>query len=145
MAEASTDASAAGYRKPLPDPSPASRPFWEGTKLHELRIQRCPQCRRHIFYPRSLCPFCLSEKLEWVTASGRGNVHSYTVVRRAPSPAFQEDVPYVLAIVALEEGPRLTTNIVNCSPHDVRVEMPVQATYDDVTANMTLLKFEPLA
>lgn len=131
------------YSKPLPKPSPVSQPFWEGTKAHELRLQRCRDCGQHIFYPRSLCPFCLSENLEWVTASGRGKVYSYTVVRRAANPAFQRDVPYVLAIVELEEGPRLTTNIVGCDPEEVRVEMPVRARYEDVTPEITLLKFEP--
>lgn len=132
------------YRKPLPQPSETSRPFWEGTKAHELRLQRCRDCGKRIFYPRSICPFCLSERLEWVTASGKGKVYSYTVVRRAVHPAFQADVPYVLAIVELDEGPRLTTNIVGVEPEEVRVDMPVRAAYDDVTPDVSLLKFEPL-
>ena len=130
--------------RPLPRPSPVSQPFWEGTKARELRLHRCRDCGRHIFYPRSLCPFCLSESLDWTLAGGRGKVYSYTVVRRAAHPAFRDDVPYVLAIVELEEGPRLTTNIVNCGLEDVRVDMPVTATYDDITPEVTLLKFEPL-
>lgn len=132
------------YRKPLPQPGETSRPFWAGTQAHELRLQRCRDCGKHIFYPRPICPFCLSEHLEWVTASGKGKVYSYTVVRRALHPAFKDDVPYVLAIVELDEGPRLTTNIVGARPEDVRVDMPVRATYDDVTPDVTLLKFEPL-
>jgi uncharacterized OB-fold protein len=133
-----------GYRKPLPEPSESTRPFWEGTRAHELRLQRCRDCRKHIFYPRLVCPFCLSDNLDWVTASGKGKVYSYTVVRRAMHPAFREDVPYVLAIVQLEEGPRITTNIVGVPPQEVRVDMPVRAAYDDVTPDLTLLKFEPL-
>lgn len=132
------------YGKPLPQPNEITRPFWEGTHAHELRLQRCRDCGKHIFYPRSLCPFCLSEHLEWVTASGKGKVYSYTVVRRALHPGFKDDVPYVLAIVELDEGPRLTTNLVGVSPDDIRVDMPVQAAYDDVTPDVTLLKFEPL-
>ncbi len=132
------------YRKPLPEPNETTRPFWEGTRAHQLRLQRCRDCRKHIFYPRAVCPFCLSEHLEWVTASGRARVYSYTVVRRAMHPGFREDVPYVLAIVELEEGPRLTTNIVGVAPEEVRVDMPVRAAYDDVTPDLTLLKFEPL-
>ena len=132
------------YRKPLPQPNEASRLFWEGTRAHKLRLQRCRDCGKYIFYPRVICPFCLSEHLDWVTASGKGRVYSYTVVRRAMHPAFQEDVPYVLAIVELDEGPRLTTNIVGVTPEEMRVDMPVQATYDDVTPDVTLLKFEPL-
>jgi hypothetical protein len=132
------------YRKPLPQPSETSRPFWQGTQARELRLQQCRDCGKRIFYPRAICPFCLSEHLDWVVATGKGKVYSYTVVRRAMHPAFQEDVPYVLAIVELDEGPRLTTNIVGVEPEDVRVDMPVQAAYDDVTSDITLLNFEPL-
>ena len=132
------------YGKPLPQPSETTRPFWEGTRAHELRLQRCRDCGKHIFYPRAVCPFCLSERLDWVTASGEGKVYSYTVVRRAAHPGFRDDVPYVLAIVELHEGPRLTTNIVGVPPEGVRVDMPVCAAYDDVTPEVTLLKFEPL-
>lgn len=132
------------YRKPLPEPSDTSRPFWEGARAHELRLQRCHDCGKHIFYPREICPFCLSERLDWIVASGKGKVYSYTVVRRAMHPAFKEDVPYVLAIVELDEGPRLSTNIIGADPERVRVDMPVRAAYDDVTPEVTLLKFEPL-
>ena len=131
------------YRKPLPLPNETSHPFWEGTRAHELRLQRCRHCGKHIFYPRAVCPFCLSDRLEWVTASGQGRIYSYTVVRRAMHPAFQEDLPYVLAIVELDEGPRLTTNIVATAPEEVRVDMRVRAAYHDVTPDITLLKFEP--
>lgn len=132
------------YRKPLPQPNENSRPFWEGTRAHELRLQRCRQCGKHIFYPRAVCPSCLSERLEWVTAGGEGKIYSYTVVRRAMHPAFQDDVPYVLAIVELDEGPRLTTNIVAAALDEVRVDMRVRAAYDDVTPEITLLKFAPV-
>ena len=132
------------YRKPLPQPKENSRPFWEGTRAHELRLQRCRHCGKHIFYPRAACPFCLSERLEWVTAGGQGKIYSYTVVRRAMHPAFQDDVPYVLAIVELDEGPRLTTNIVAAALDEVRVDMRVRAAYDDVTPEITLLKFAPV-
>ncbi|MDO8614838.1 MAG: OB-fold domain-containing protein [Dehalococcoidia bacterium] len=131
------------YRKPIPAPSAVSRPFWEGLRAREVRLPRCLECRRYVFYPRRLCPFCLCERLEWVRASGRGTVYSYTVVRRAMNPAFQEDVPYLFAIVELEEGVRVTANIVRCRPEDARVDMPVKASYHDITAEITLLKFQP--
>ena len=137
-----TDAPAQ-YQKPLPEPSAISAPFWEGLRAGELNLQRCLECERHVFYPRSVCPHCLSNRLEWTAASGRGRVYSYTVVRRAMNPAFAADVPYVFAIVELDEGPRMTTNIVNCGSDEVRVDMPVKATYDNVTPEMALLKFEP--
>jgi uncharacterized OB-fold protein len=78
-----------------------------------------------------------------VAVSGGGKVYSFTIVRRAMNPAFAEDVPYVYAIVELDEGPRLMTNIVGCAPEDVRVDMPVKAVYDRVTSEITLLKFQP--
>lgn len=133
----------AGVQKPLPEPSPLSEPFWRGLREREVRVQRCAECGRYVFYPRALCPHCLSERLDWVRASGRGRVYSYTVVRRAMHPAFQPEVPYVFAIIELEEGVRLASNVVNCRPEDVRVDMRVKAVYDDVTSEITLLKFEP--
>jgi uncharacterized OB-fold protein len=131
------------YAKPLPRPTAVSREFWAAARRHELRVQRCRACGQHIFYPRVFCPACLSDGLEWVNVSGRGRVYSFTVVRRAMHPAFRPDVPYVLAIVELEEGPRLTTNIVGCDPLDVRVDMPVEVVFDDVTPEVTLVKFRP--
>jgi hypothetical protein len=131
------------YRKPLPVPSDISRPFWDGLRAGVLCIQRCRDCGRHVFYPRSLCPYCLSEALDWVTASGRGKLYSYTIVRRAMHPAFQQDVPYVYAIVELEEGPRVTANVLNCPLEALRVDMALKAFYDSVTPEVTLLKFEP--
>jgi hypothetical protein len=131
------------YRKPLPRPSPLTRPFWDGLAEGVLRVQRCATCRAHVFYPRAHCPACLSPDLTWVEASGRGRVYSFTIVRRAMNPAFAQDVPYVYAIVELDEGPRLMTNVVGCPPDAVRVDMPVKAVYDKVTPEHTLLKFEP--
>jgi uncharacterized protein len=131
------------YEKPLPVPSEVSAPYWEGLALGELRLQRCGDCGRYVFYPRSVCPHCLGERLEWVPTSGRGRVYSHTIVRRAMNPAFAAEVPYVFAIVELDEGPRVTTNIVGCAPEEVRVDMPVKAAYDSVTSELALLKFEP--
>ena len=131
------------YLKPLPEPSVISAPFWDGLRVGELRLQRCAECKRFILYPRSVCPHCLSDRLEWTAATGRGRLYSYTIVRRAMNPAFAAEVPYVFAIVELEEGPRVTTNIVNCVSDEVRVDMPVRATYDNVTPEIALLKFEP--
>lgn len=131
------------YAKPLPRATAVSQEFWQAARRHELRLQRCRQCDEHIFYPRVVCPKCLSDGLEWVAVSGRGKVYSFTVVRRAMHPAFRADVPYVYGIVELEEGPRLTTNIVGCRPEDVRVDMAVEVVFDDVTPEVTLVKFRP--
>ncbi|HTT75586.1 MAG TPA: OB-fold domain-containing protein, partial [Candidatus Binataceae bacterium] len=99
------------YRKPLPKPSPASRPFWDAARRHELRVQHCAACNQYIYYPRDRCPHCMADKLEWRKVSGHGKVYSYTVVRRASTRSFA-DSPYVLAIVELAEGPHMTTNVV---------------------------------
>jgi uncharacterized OB-fold protein len=121
----------------------ASLPFWAAAKRHELQIQCCGSCGAHIFYPREVCPECLSSDLQWIKVSGKGTVYSYTIAQAPTHPAFAEEVPYVIAIVELAEGPHLTTNITGCKPDEVRVGMPVVATFDDVTPEMTLVKFCP--
>jgi uncharacterized protein len=129
------------YIKPLPKPTPTSRPFWDAAKRHELMLQRCGGCNAFIYYPRDRCPRCLSDSLEWRRASGRGKVYSYTVVRRASTRSFS-DKPYVLAIVELDEGVRMTTNI-ETTPESVKIGMPVTVYFDDVTPEHTLVKFKP--
>ena len=131
------------YRKPLPRPSAVSLPFWQAAKRHELHIQRCGSCGAYVFYPREVCAECLSSDLTWVKVSGRGTVYSYTIAQAPTHPAFAEDVPYIVAIVELTEGPHITTNITGCTPDAVRIGMPVIATFDDVTPDMTLVKFRP--
>jgi uncharacterized OB-fold protein len=128
------------YHKPLPKPTPTSRPFWDAARRHELSLQRCGACHKFIYYPRERCPHCFSDKLGWERASGRGKVYSYTVVRRSSSRAF--DQPYVLAIVELDEGVRMTTDI-EAPPESVKVGMPVAVYFDDVTPERTLVKFKP--
>lgn len=129
--------------KPLPRPTPASEPFWQAAKRHELHLQRCGSCGAYLFYPREVCAECLSSELSWVQVSGQGTVYSYTIAQAPTHPAFADDVPYIVAIVELAEGPRITTNIVDCELGAVHVGMPVVATYDDVTPEMTLVKFRP--
>lgn len=128
----------------LPSPSALTRPFWEGARRGELRVQACSACSRHVFYPRFTCPYCGSVDLRWVTASGRGSVYTYTIARRPTHPAFADRVPCVIAIVELEEGPRMTTNIVQCDPESVYIGMPVRATFEEATDEITLVYFAPL-
>ncbi len=129
------------YTKPLPRPTATSRPFWDAAKRHELMLQRCRVCNRFIYYPRDRCPNCLSDRLEWQKVSGRGTLYSYTIVRRAATRSFA-DKPYVLAIVELDEGPRMTTNLEAPVDH-IKIGMPVVAYFDDVTPDHTLVKFRP--
>ena len=134
------------YKKPLPraeDPG-LSEPFWDAAKRHELVIPRCTKCNRYFWYPRQECPFCLQRDWQWEPVSGKGRLHTYTVVRQPQNPAFTADVPYAFAIVQLDEGVRIVSNIVGCKiPDDLQVDMPLVATFDDVTSDWTLVKFKP--
>jgi uncharacterized OB-fold protein len=130
--------------KPRPVPTPETGPYWDGLKRHELRIQRCLDCNQAYFYPRPFCPRCFSWNVEWITASGRARLHTFEVVHRAP-PAFAADAPYVLAVVELEEGPRMMTNLVGVAPNPAQLplDMPLEISYEDVADQVTLPKFRP--
>ena len=132
------------YTKPLPQPTPFSKPFWDGAKRHELLIQKCKECQKYVFYPKVICPFCLSDTLEWVKATGRGKIYSYMVVYSYQPQAFAEDVPYVVAIIDLQEGVRMMSNIVECPPDKVQCDMDVEVVFDEVTPEVTLPKFRPI-
>ncbi|MGI8926632.1 MAG: Zn-ribbon domain-containing OB-fold protein [Tepidiformaceae bacterium] len=127
----------------MPEPTPTSQPFWDAARQHRLLIQRSKKTGQHVFYPRSVSPFGPDDELQWIEASGRATVYSYTVARRPTAPQWGDEVPYVIAIVELEEGPHMTTNIVGCDPEAVFVGMPVVVEYDDVTPEVTLVKFRP--
>ncbi len=131
------------YNKPLPVPSPVTEEFWRAARRHELVLQRCRACERYIHYPRALCPYCLSDDLRWTLVSGRGSVYSFTVARRPTASVFADWVPYVIAVVELVQGLRMTTNIVGCAPEDVRIGMAVEVAFEDVTEEVTLVKFRP--
>ncbi len=133
------------YRKPLPRIDEESRAYWEALARHELYFQRCRDCGTKRFYPRALCTSCLSSATEWVRASGRGTVYSFTVTHQNQAPGFREELPYVLAIVALDEGVRMMTNVIGCAPDAVRVGMEVEVVFEDVTAEITLAKFRPVS
>ena len=133
------------YRKPLPRIDEESRGFWEALARHELYFQRCRSCGTKRLYPRAVCPVCLSSHTECVPACGRGTVYTFTVTHQNQSPGFREELPYVLAIVELEEGVRLMTNVVGCAPDAVRIGMPVEVVFDDATPEVTLAKFRPVS
>jgi uncharacterized OB-fold protein len=135
----------ADYKKPLPNPAhwPASQPFWEAAKRHELVMPRCRRCNKLFFYPRENCPICLESDIEWQKVSGLGRLHSFTVIHQPANAAFQDDVPYVYAMVQLDEGPRMISNLVECAPQDAQVDMRLQAVFDDITPDWTLVKFRP--
>lgn len=128
--------------RPLPVPDHESAEFWGRVAAHALALQRCLACRAFRFYPRALCPECLSDRAEWVPVSGRGTVYSFTVCYRPASEAFAAATPYIVALVDLAEGVRLLTNLVGCAPAEARVGMPVALGYDDADG-VTLYNVSP--
>jgi uncharacterized OB-fold protein len=133
----------AGY--PLPQPSPESEPFWEACRREELQLQRCTACGAFRFPPAGLCPECWGREAAWVRLSGRARVHSFVVYRRAYRPVFQERIPYVVAVVELEEGPRFLTQLVEVDPADVQVGEPVEVVFVPTAEGFRLPYFRPSA
>jgi hypothetical protein len=129
--------------KPLPKPNPTTQPFWDAAKQHRLLLPRSAS-GEFFFYPRPVDPHTWREGVEWAEASGKGTIYSFTIDRRGSAPAFAADSPYVIAIVQLDEGPRMTSNIVDCPVDSVRVGMRVEAVFDDVNDEITLIKFRPV-
>ena len=133
------------YNKPLPVAQPDTDYYWEKTKQHELWLKHCNDCNNTFFYPRDICPHCFSRNTKWIQASGKGTVHTFAIVHRPPDPSFKDDVPFVVAMVDLEEGPRMPTNLVEVEPdpEKISVGMAVEVTFDDVTEDVSLPKFKP--
>jgi uncharacterized protein len=132
-------------RRRLPNPTPESQPFWDALGRHELVIQRCGSCGRFFFPPSNRCQHCWSDDVAWQPVSGRGRLFSFTVFHRAYAAELADQLPYVVGVVDLDEGPRLITNVVGCDPADVRVDMPVEVVFDDLTDEVTLHAFRPRA
>jgi uncharacterized OB-fold protein len=129
------------YSKPVPSVTPEMRPFFEGARRHELMIQKCTGCGAFRFPPRERCAECLSSESTWEKASGNGEIFSYNVMHQIYHPGFATEVPYAVVLVQLEEGPRLTSNLVGVSPHEIRIGMPVRVVFEDVADDVTLPKF----
>ncbi|HWG16184.1 MAG TPA: Zn-ribbon domain-containing OB-fold protein [Streptosporangiaceae bacterium] len=129
--------------KPVPVPTPETQPFWDGCAAGELRIQRCTDCGKPYFYPRPVCPDCGSKNVEWFTASGRATLYSY-VINHRPAPGFADDGPYAIAVVQLEEGPRMMTNIIElpATPEALVLDMPLQITFEP-RGHVSLPQFKP--
>ncbi len=132
----------ADYKKPLPIITDDNRLYWEYIRNHELRMQKCTQCGFVRFPVSILCPKCHAMDVEWVQLSGKGIIYSYVIYRIAYHPAYQNDIPYVVAIIQLEEGPRMESNIIGCKVEDVKITLPVEVVFEDVTDTVTLPKFQ---
>ncbi|MBM3942324.1 MAG: Zn-ribbon domain-containing OB-fold protein [SAR202 cluster bacterium] len=130
------------WNKPLPSIVGETRPYWEGCRQGYLLIQKCESCGEHQFYPRGICANCWAGELEWVKASGKGKVWTFTVTYQNRTPGF-DGGPYVLALVELEEGVRMFSNIVECNPRDVKIGMPVQVTFVKANDQVSVPYFKP--
>jgi acyl dehydratase/uncharacterized OB-fold protein len=129
------------WNKPLPQPTPASQPFWDGLKAHEVRLQRCEDCASWIFYPRLHCPHCASRKLAWRAVSGQGTLYTYTVARVPTLPEFSDEMPQLLAVIALDEGPHLNTTLVGVAPEALAVGQRMRPVFDERPGSVVLLRY----
>ena len=131
------------YRKPLPQPNADDRFFWEGCKRHQLLFQKCRDCG-HVRWPAAIfCPQCHSDETEVITSAGKGILYTYAVYHRAYHPGFADDIPYVTAVVALDEGPHLLSNLVGYTPDALKCDMPLLVVWEDITPDFALPKFRP--
>ena len=131
------------FPRPLPSPNALTEPYWQAAHQRELKLPRCESCAKFHFYPRSACPHCGSTALAWQAVSGKGEVYSYTVVHRAPSQGFAEQVPYVVAVVALAEGPHLMTRLVQVQAEAAHIGLRVQVEFEKQDDETTLPVFRP--
>ncbi len=125
----------------LPHPTPETAAYWEGCRQGKLLIQRCDSCGHYQFYPRLFCTECMSTPVEWIQASGRGTVISFTIVRQAISEAYAADVPYVVALIQLDEGPIMMSNVIDADPEHITIGMPVEAVFETWSEDLTVPKF----
>ncbi len=122
--------------RPVPLATELSRPFWDGCRRGVLLVQRCARCATHVFIPQDFCPTCRSTDLKWVESGGKGVIVTYTVVWRAPTPAFE--VPYVVAVVAVAEGYEMVTNIVATDRDQIRIGAGVRVVFREISPEVTL-------
>ena len=130
--------------KPVPRVTETTRPYWDGARDGKLMLQRCTGCRAVIHYPRPWCPQCWATDLEWFEASGRGNVVTFTVVHQAPFPSYTENVPYVLAVIRLAEGPQMMANVLGIEPARMRIDLAVRVVFEERSDGFRVPQFEPL-
>ena len=138
----------ATLKKPVPAITTEAKPFWDEAAQNKLVMQRCEECRAYVWTPRPACFECGSEQVEWTQLSGKGEIYSFTVIRqivgRAASKAFEPDVPYVVAWIDLEEGPRMISNVIGCPVEDVKIGMKVSVEFEQQSPEIWLPKFTPL-
>jgi uncharacterized protein len=131
----------APYRKPRPRIGPDSEPFWQACRAHRLMLPTCGNCGKSHLPPGPVCPFCFSDDIEWRQASGHGRISTWTMVHKAWFPAFKDETPYNVVQVELDEGPRLTSHIVDPGGHKIQIGQRVEVTFTDIDDELTLHGF----
>ena len=124
----------------LPIPSKISQPFWDSCKAERIQLQRCQECGIYAFYPVYICPECASRKLEWRPVTGRGTIHTFTIAAKS---TFEKEGPLVVALIELEEGAMMVSNIETQTPEALRIGAAVRVIYEKVSDDITLPLFEP--
>ena len=133
-------------QRPLPTPmTPEAKPYWDGLKDEKLMLPKCEDCGKAFFYPRIACPHCHSRNVGWTQASGKGKLYSFEIAYRSLNPAFKIEPPYVLAMIELEEGPRMMSNLINveATPEALKIDMPVEVVFEKQNDDVTIPLFQP--
>ncbi len=134
---------ASDQAKPVPKPTPETLPFWQGCAQQELRLQHCLKCQHVQYPPRKLCSGCFAPEVEWRTASGKGNIRSWSLVYSPGAPGFQAEVPFLSVMVVLAEGPTMLSVLRNCEPDAVDFDMPVRVIFEQRSSDIWIPYFEP--
>jgi uncharacterized protein len=124
----------------LPTPSKISQPFWDSCKAERMQLQRCEDCGTYAFYPVYICPECASRNLAWTPVSGRGTIHTFTIAAKS---TFETKGPLVVALIELEEGAMMVSNVETPTPETLRIGAPVHVIYEKVSDDITLPLFKP--
>jgi uncharacterized OB-fold protein len=130
------------WTKPLPQPDNVSAPYWQAAAEGRLLVQECPECGHRQFYARAFCTKCTAEP-EWLECSGRGTVHTFTVVRQNGARPFRDELPYAVGMVELEEGPMIMGGITDCDADDVHIGMPVEVHFMKATDEIGIPYWRP--
>ena len=129
----------------IPPSSELTQPYWDAARRGELLVQQCGECDQRPFPPRAHCPDCGSVDLQWRPVSGRGTVYTFTIARRPPHPVFADHCPMAIAVVELEEGPRMISNILGCDPAAVEIGMAVEVSFEELDdSDVALPVFVPV-
>ena len=134
----------ADYQKPIPQPTPETQHFWDGCKDGKLLLQRCKDTGKAYFPPRPFSPYTGSKDVEVFEASGKAKLFSY-VINHRPAKGFEDEAPYAIAVVELDEGPRMMSNIVDGdqTPEALELDMSLEVTFEEITDEISLPKFRP--